>query len=1261
MSKKTNVKNIEQVERKIVKENHIERNIAEYAEESYLEYALSVVKGRALPSVEDGLKPVHRRILYAMFKEGMVSNSVHKKSARVVGNVLGLFHPHGDASVYEALVRQAQDFTVRYPLVDGQGNFGSRDGDSPASMRYCFAAPSRIMTEKGLLKIVDIPKVLGLKEKPQLEINLAVNSLNNKEKAIKWLDSGVQKVVEVTTKNGYKVICTPNEPLYVLNEKLNFKWKNVEDLKIGDKVSLLTKNDVVVQSNKCFNYQKVDSSTIEFPTHNSVDFSKFIGYLLSDGSVRLEGTSIEFGSSTIQTYNHFKSLLSSLFKNVTFKERVIPAGTGKEIISTKDHYLITINSTSFVNFLMHLGVNLGYAKERVIPEFIFESSIEEVAGFISAYCEGDGSIVNIEHLKTLALASTSYELLEQMKLLLINYFGIITNKIHVDKVYGDNKVCYRMHINSIEDILLFKEKIGFLSNEKNKNLNAIKMYGSNSVSFKKNVIPNLSNYLTNKIEQLSISNKFILDEKGEKHLKQNIFKNFKLAKFKKIKTENKLNVYFEKWSKQAIEKFPNLYNKLKNIKDKNYFYDEIVEIKKLEEPVNVYDLTVENTHAFVANGFIAHNTEVKLSPITQLYLDEIRDNCVDFMPNYDGTEMEPKFLPSRVPFILLTSSSGIAVGMATEIPSHNLKEVVGATIAILENENITLDEILQNHIKGPDFATRGQIISSYDDIKKIYENGRGSLRLRSKYHVEQSGKNWKLVFDEIPYGVSGQKVMEEIDLIFNPESKDTKDSKDKKKKEKKITPEQARLKALFTNVLNKCTDASNKDNPIRLIFEPKNMKQDPDELAQILLSSTSLETNISSNFTLVGRDGNPRQKGLMEILYEWIDFRLETITRRVQYHLKKTMERLHILEGRSVILNHIDDVIKIVKESQKPKEDLIEKYGLSEIQAQDVLELKLRQLGRLELDSIEKEIKELTKKQIELNKILSSDKSLKKQMIKELTADMEKYGDERYTEILEAEKADISLVQEKSAKVAEEEITLAISEKDWVKTFKGKKEITDISFKEGDNVDYIFNCKNTDILCIFDVEGKVYNYPLNELNRDGLPMATLGQINTKIALACPIHKDFKYVLAQNSGFGFIVSGENLITKMKAGKEMIKVFNDGEILQPLYFHNTEDISEYRIAVLTTENKVLIYKLSEISEISKGKGVTLVNLPAEHKIKEIKLIKNMEVEFETLGARGKEGNYILKNEEFLKYEKGRNTKGSFLPIKEKSTDIFFKKEV
>lgn len=762
----------------------IKKSISDYAEMAYLEYAMSVVKGRAIPSVEDGLKPVHRRILYAMFREGMIHSSVHKKSARVVGNVLGLYHPHGDQSVYEALVRQAQNFSVRYTLIDGQGNFGSRDGDSQASMRY---------------------------------------------------------------------------------------------------------------------------------------------------------------------------------------------------------------------------------------------------------------------------------------------------------------------------------------------------------------------------------------------------------------------------------------------------------------------------------------TEVKLSPITQLYLEEIRDNCVDFMPNYDGSELEPKLLPARIPFVLLNGNPGIAVGMATDILPHNLTEVVKATIAYLENEKITLDELM-NHIQGPDFPTGGQIISSREDIKKIYTDGRGSIRVRSKYKIENEGsKNWKIVFYEIPYGVSVKKVMEEIDSIFNPEDRSKKDTKGNVKK---ITPEQARLKNLFTSTIGKYTDASDKDNPVRLVIEPKSFKQDAEELIQTLLAYTSLETNVSSNFVVVGRDGRPIQKSLVEILGEWINFRIETVYRRVQYHLQKIAERLHILEGRSIILNHIDDVIKIIKNSDNPKEDLMKKYQLSEIQAQDVLELRLRQIGKLELESIEKEMNDLKKRQDELNKIISSEKNIKKQIIKELNADLTKFGDDRITEIKEASKVDLSAVQEKTALIAQEDITLAISQKGWVKVFKGQKTKEEINFKEGDDIDYHFYCKNTDILCIFDVEGKVYNYPLNELNKDGAPLNTLGQIQNKISLVCPINKDFKYVLAQDSGFGFIVNGENLHTKMKAGKEMMTIVEDGKILQPLFFEAKEDISEYRIGIITTENRFLTYKLNQISEIGKGKGVVICGLQNKYKIKEIKLIKEKNIQFQCISKNKKEQVLELKENDLSTFEKGRSTKGSFLPIKDKMSEIYFK---
>lgn len=650
----------------------------------------------------------------------------------------------------------------------------------------------------------------------------------------------------------------------------------------------------------------------------------------------------------------------------------------------------------------------------------------------------------------------------------------------------------------------------------------------------------------------------------------------------------------------------------------------------------------------------ARYTECKFYPMSKILFEELNEDAVDMIPNYDGKETEPQVMPARLPMILLNYTEGIGVGMATNMPSHNMKEVVAGLIAYLNNDQITIKELME-HIKGPDFPTKAQLISSREEMEKVYTEGKGSFRMRAKYFIEHPGtKNWKIVFNELPYGISIKNVLEEILNLLNPELKAKKDAKGKPK----LSAEQLRLKQLFSNLISDYRDDSDKENPLRLVITPKSHKQDPEELVAILLGSTSLESNFSANFVLIGLDGRPCQKSLLEIIQEWTTFRLQTIDRRCRFHIEKITNRLHILDGRKIVLHHIDEVIQIVKDSKDPKADLITKYQLSEIQAQDVLDLRLRQLGNLELAAIEKEYKEASTKKAELERIIATEKSLKKQMIKELTNDVEKYGDDRLTEIVETQKVDLSVLQEKSAKIAEEEITLAISEKGWVKTLKGQKTKEEISFKEGDNVSYQFYCKNTDTLCIFDVEGKVYNYPLNDLTKDGVPLASLAQINTKIALVCPIHKDFKYVIAQDTGFGFIVSGENLSTRMKAGKEMVKMTAEANLLQPLYFHNSEDISEYRIAIITTENRVLIYKLNEISEIAKGKGITICGLHDNFKIKSLKIIKDMKVEFLTLSKKGKEETIILEGDNLKEFEKGRATKGSFLAIKDKMSEVMFK---
>lgn len=648
-------------------------------------------------------------------------------------------------------------------------------------------------------------------------------------------------------------------------------------------------------------------------------------------------------------------------------------------------------------------------------------------------------------------------------------------------------------------------------------------------------------------------------------------------------------------------------------------------------------------------------TECKLSAITQLYLDEMKDRCVDFVPNYDGTELEPVFLPSRVPFILLNGNPGIGVGIASDIPSHNLSEVIKATIHYIENPKTTIKSLMK-YIKGPDFSTGAQIISSKADIEKVYNEGRGSIRLRAKYIVEPFAKSWKLVFNEIPYGVSVQKVMEEIDAIFNPEDKSKKDAKGNVKK---ISPEQDRKKKLFISNIEKYTDASNKDSPVRLVIEPKSAKINPEELANILFAYTSLECNFNANFTMIGRNGVPTQKNLLEIFTEWTDFRVETVRRRCEYHLEKIKARMHILEGRKIILSAIDEVIKIIKESENPKEKLMERFKLSEIQAEDVLELKLRQISRLELKNIETEYKKLKEEKAKLEYILSSQENILNQIVLELKEDLTKFGDKRITEINESEKVDVSQIDEKASMVAQEKITVAISKKGWVRVKNGEKTIEDFSFKDGDATDYIFHCLNTDTLAIFDSRGKVYNSDMTSLYKD-TPINTLCDMGAEYFIqAFPINKEHKYLLAHTNGFGFIVKGENLFTRQKAGKEMFDLPKTAKMLPTQYIHNETDINKIYVGLISTENRVLFYKLSEISEIGKGKGVGLMGFNNGYKLKQLKLFNQKNVVVNVFEKK-KTTEYIINKEEFDRVSQRRSVsaKGKVLNLKDKLCNIEFK---
>ena len=415
-------------------------------------------------------------------------------------------------------------------------------------------------------------------------------------------------------------------------------------------------------------------------------------------------------------------------------------------------------------------------------------------------------------------------------------------------------------------------------------------------------------------------------------------------------------------------------------------------------------------------------TEARLTKISRLLLEEIDEGTVDFMPNYDGAFEEPQMLPARLPFVLLNGSSGIAVGMATEIPPHNIREVAAACLMILDNPQASDDEIL-TALPAPDFPMGGQIISKAVDIRDAYTSGRGSIKVRARYTFEEMQRgHWRLIVTELPPNTSAQRVLNEVGEITNPKVRPGK---------KALTAEQQQAKAAMLALLDTVRDESDKETPTRLVFEPKTKNVDRHEFVNALLAQTSLEGNVSINLVMVGSDGKPRQKSLPEILREWVAFRMITVRRRTQFRLQKTNERIHILEGRHLVYLNLDEVIAIIRDADDPKQALLTRFPLSEVQVEDILEIRLRQLARMVGIKIEAELAELNKTKNSLERLLSSDKLLSNLIAKEIAADAAEFGDDRRTLIEEASRAEMT------ATVLDEPVTVVISQKGFVRSRTG--------------------------------------------------------------------------------------------------------------------------------------------------------------------------------------------------------------------------------
>ncbi|MGH8779007.1 DNA topoisomerase IV subunit A [Paraburkholderia sp.] len=575
-------------------------------------------------------------------------------------------------------------------------------------------------------------------------------------------------------------------------------------------------------------------------------------------------------------------------------------------------------------------------------------------------------------------------------------------------------------------------------------------------------------------------------------------------------------------------------------------------------------------------------TEARLTPIAKLLLDEIDQGTVDFMLNYDGSFQEPKLLPARLPFVLLNGASGIAVGLATEIPSHNLREVATAAVAMIRNPSIGHAELMQL-VPGPDFPGGGQIISSEAEIAAAYETGRGSLKVRARWKIEELARGqWQVVFNELPPGTSSQKVLEEIEEQTNPKLKLGK---------KTLTPEQLQTKQTLLGLLDAVRDESGKDAPVRIVFEPKTSRVDQTEFVNTLLAHTSLESNASLNLVMVGADGRPRQKGLREIMQEWIGFRFVTVTRRTQHRLTKVDDRIHILEGRMIVFLNIDEVIRIIRESDEPKAALIAAFGLSDRQAEDILEIRLRQLARLEKIKIEKELTELRDEKAKLEELLGSDTAMKRLIIKEIDADAKQYGDERRTLIQQEKRAVFEV------RVVDEPVTVVVSQRGWVRALKGHGlDAASFMFKAGDGLYAAFQCRTPDTLVAWGSKGRVYSVAVALLpggRGDGVPVTSLIELEsgTHLMHYYAASAEQQLLLASSNGFGFIAKVGDMVSRVKAGKSFMTIDAGATPLVPMPM--LPDAT--RVACLSSGGRLLVFGLDEMKTLSGGgRGVILMAL-------------------------------------------------------------------
>jgi topoisomerase-4 subunit A len=557
-------------------------------------------------------------------------------------------------------------------------------------------------------------------------------------------------------------------------------------------------------------------------------------------------------------------------------------------------------------------------------------------------------------------------------------------------------------------------------------------------------------------------------------------------------------------------------------------------------------------------------TEAKLSKFSEVLLSELGQGTSDWIPNFDGTMKEPKVLPSRLPHILLNGVTGIAVGMATDIPPHNAREVANACAHLLDKPSASLDDVME-HMRGPDYPTDAEIITPAEDIKKLYESGRGSVKMRAKYALEEG----EIVITALPHQASGAKILEQI---------------------------AAQMQAKKLPLVSDLRDESDHENPTRLVVVPRSNRVDTEQLMAHLFATTDLEKQYRVNLNILGLDGRPKVKPLVGILSEWLQFRLQTVTRRLQFRLDKVLARLHLLEGLLIAYLNIDEVIEIIRYEDKPKEELIKRFGLSDKQAEAILELKLRHLAKLEEMKLKGEQDELEKEREQLEKLLGSERRMKTLIKKELLADAEKYGDERRSPLVE--RGEAKALSERELTPAES-VTVVLSKKGWVRSAKGHDiDGEKLSYKSGDSFLAAAEGKSNQPVVFFDSSGRSYSceaHLLPSARSQGEPLTgrfniVAGESVDQVIMG---KEEQHYLLASDAGYGFVCQFKDLVSRNKNGKAILTLPTGAKVLSPV---SVREPAQESVIAVSNEGRMLVFPVADLPQLGKGKGNKIISIPA-----------------------------------------------------------------